>query len=77
MSEEGLKKTAHSKIFIGAPITISLRELNEKLENLKIAVPCDEETVKKVLSEVVPTYKYAAPKQTIESENKTSVLSAC
>lgn len=77
MSEEGLKKTAHSKIFIGAPITISLGELNEKLEKLKIAVPCDEETVKKVLSEVVPTYKYAAPKQTIESENKTSVLSVC
>lgn len=77
MSEEGLKKTAHSKIFIGAPITISLGELNEKLEKLKMAVPCDEETVKKVLSEVVPTYKYAASKQTIESENKTSVLSAC
>lgn len=77
MSEEGLKKTAHSKIFIGAPISISLGELNEKLEKLKIAVPCDEETVKKVLSEVVPTYKYAAPKHVAESQNKKSVLSAC
>ena len=57
MNEEGLKKTAHSKIFVGSPIDITLDVLNEKLQKLQNAVPQDEETIKRIISEVVPTYR--------------------
>ena len=56
MNEEGLKKTAHSKIFVGSPIDITPDVLNEKLQKLQNAVPQDEETIKRIISEVVPTY---------------------
>lgn len=58
MSEEGLKKTAHSKIFIGRPGTLTLEELKEKLDRLRDITYTDEKTVKKIMSEVVPTYHY-------------------
>lgn len=58
MSEEGLKKTAHSKIFIGRPGTLTLEELKEKLDRLRDVTYTDEKTVKKIMSEVVPTYHY-------------------
>lgn len=58
MSEEGLKKTAHSKIFIGRPGTLTLDELKEKLDKLRDVTYTDEKTVKKIMSEVVPTYHY-------------------
>lgn len=58
MSEEGLKKTAHSKIFIGRPGTLTLDELKEKLDRLRDVTYTDEKTVKKIMSEVVPTYHY-------------------
>ena len=56
MNEEGLKKTAHSKIFVGSPIDITPDVLNEKLQKLQNAVPQDEDTIKRIISEVVPTY---------------------
>lgn len=58
MNEEGLKKTAHSKIFVGSPINITERELNVKLEKLRDVLQGDENSVKRVMAEVVPTYKY-------------------
>ncbi len=58
MAEEGLSKTAHSKIFVGQPLNVSPEELREKLEKLESALPEDTETIKKILSEAVPTYKY-------------------
>lgn len=58
MSEEGLKKTDHSKIFIGRPGTLTLDELKEKLDKLRDVTYTDEKTVKKIISEVVPTYHY-------------------
>ena len=58
MSEEGLKKTDHSKIFIGRPGTLTLDELKEKLDKLRDVTYTDEKTVKKIMSEVVPTYHY-------------------
>ncbi len=56
MNEEGLLKTAHSKIFVGQPIEISLEELQSKLNVLKAALDTDNENIKKVFEEVVPTY---------------------
>lgn len=58
MDEEGLKKTQHSKIFVGQPIDIDEQQLSEKLEQLKAAIPQDNDTIKKIMSEVVPTYHY-------------------
>ncbi len=58
MNEEGLTKTAHSKIFVGKPIEITPAELTEKLELLKDAIQNqDSEYIKKIVSRVVPTYK--------------------
>ena len=59
MDEEGLTKTAHSKIFIGKPIDITEEELKEKLAKLESVLHADVETVKSMMEEVVPTYKRA------------------
>ena len=59
MDEEGLTKTAHSKIFIGKPIDITEDELKEKLAKLESVLHADVETVKQMMEEVVPTYKRA------------------
>ena len=56
MNEEGLAKTAHSKIFVGQSIDISLEELEEKLSFLKAALETDNANIKKVFEQVVPTY---------------------
>ena len=57
MDEEGLTKTAHSKIFIGKQIDITEEELKEKLAKLETVLHADPETVKNMMEEVVPTYK--------------------
>ncbi len=56
MNEEGLKKTAHSKIFVGQPIDISEAELDEKLNMLKMALSIPDSDYKSIMHEVVPTY---------------------
>ncbi len=56
MSEEGLEKTAHSKIFIGKPVNLTIEELEDKIERLKSAVGDDNEKIKEIVAEVVPTY---------------------
>ena len=75
MNEEGLKKTAHSKIFVGSPIDIDFNKLNEKLEKLRNAVPQDEDTIKQIISEVVPTYKCPVKKQLFALEADKEMLS--
>ena len=57
MNEEGLTKTAHSKIFIGKQIDITEDELKEKLAKLESVLHADAETIKDTMAEVVPTYK--------------------
>ena len=57
MDEEGLTKTAHSKIFIGKQIDITEDELKEKLAKLESVLHADVETVKDMMEQVVPTYK--------------------
>lgn len=56
MSEEGLRKTEHSKIFIGKPINLTEEELQQKLSVLKMALTKDNEAIKAALRQVVPTY---------------------
>jgi FlaA1/EpsC-like NDP-sugar epimerase len=58
MDEEGLVKTQHSKIFVGQPIDITPEMLEEKLDKLSKAISLGTEEIKKVVSEVVPTYQY-------------------
>ena len=59
MAEEGLKKTAHNKIFIGELSDITYEELEEKLDKLR-AVIQNEDTplniMEQTIREVVPTY---------------------
>ncbi len=57
MSEEGLKKTRHEKIFIGSPLDITMEELKPNLELLKKASETNNvEEIKNVIEKVVPTY---------------------
>ena len=56
MGEEGLKKTAHSKIFVGKPIDISPKELTEKLKLLEKALDGDTKTITEAMRQAVPTY---------------------
>ena len=62
MNEEGLKKTSHSKIFVGQPIDITIDELNKKLDTLSQALANGNTDLKEVMAEVVPTYVYTAKK---------------
>ncbi|MBQ7901047.1 MAG: polysaccharide biosynthesis protein, partial [Clostridia bacterium] len=58
MSEEGLGKTTHSKIFIGKQLDINMESLNAKLQLLKEAVETnDADNIVSALMEAVPTYK--------------------
>ena len=56
MSEEGLAKTAHSKIFIGQPMDIDIKTLEEKLDILRNSLEKDNDQIKKDMELVVPTY---------------------
>lgn len=57
MSEEGLTKTEHSKIFIGRPIGITYNQVLNNLEVLKKALETkDNMLIKEAVAKVVPTY---------------------
>ncbi len=60
LSEEGISKTTHSKIFVGKPTDMTIEDLEYKLKLLEDALECDNAKVKEVIAEVVPTYKCAA-----------------
>ncbi len=57
MEEEGLEKTAHSKIYIGQPLDINKEMLEEKLAKLESVIEKDIAEIKEVVAEVIPTYK--------------------
>lgn len=57
MAEEGLEKTAHSKIYVGQPLDITEDELKGKLSKLESVVEKDIGEIKTAMAEVVPTYK--------------------
>lgn len=56
MQEEGLQKTTHSKIFVGQPLDVSSEVLEQHLKILEDISIEDSDTIKEVLSEIVPTY---------------------
>ena len=61
MSEEGLEKTAHNKIFVAEPLNLGMKEIEEKLSTLGTLV--EEKTndqkkkIKEVIKQVIPTYR--------------------
>ncbi len=57
MDEEGLTNTSHQKIFIGKPIDIDAKHLEQMLNKLHKASDSDDgEYIKDVIEQVVPTY---------------------
>ena len=57
MDEEGLKSTAHSKIFIGKPGEYDFDELKKELYIFHDALESDDEAVFDTMESIVPTYK--------------------
>jgi hypothetical protein len=62
MSEEGLENTSHDKIFVAAPMEITMDELENKLADFDklITDECEDlDKIKEVFKKNVPTYKEA------------------
>ena len=60
MSEEGLKSTEHSKIFIAKPSKITMEDIEKKLEVLDDLVKNEDKSIEEIkenMKKVVPTYK--------------------
>ncbi len=60
MAEEGLTATKHDKIFVSEPMHLEMQELEEKLEllrRLEYNEDYSKEKVRKIMKDVVPTYK--------------------
>lgn len=60
MNEEGLEKTSHDKIFVAAPMTITMQEIEEKLRKLDGLLEKEKvgmQEIKNIVQEVVPTFK--------------------
>ncbi len=64
MNEEGLQTTNHNKIFVGQPLDISLKQLENILKTLRSAVTADEDELRKILAGVVPTFSYSEKNRT-------------
>lgn len=59
LNEEGMKKTANKKIFIGKPIELDIEKFQEKLIELKkAALKNDKDGIDKLISEIVPTFNH-------------------
>lgn len=57
MDEEGLRETANKMIFIGRTIEMDEKWLMEKLGELAELGDCDDQRVKELVHEIVPTYR--------------------
>lgn len=58
MDEEGMRETANKLIFIGRPIEMDEQLFLEQLEHLNRAANEDSELIKKLVQDIVPTYRY-------------------
>ena len=59
LNEEGMKKTANKKIFIGKPIELDTEKFLEKLIELKkVALKNDKDGIDKLIAEIVPTFNH-------------------
>jgi len=56
--EEGTTNTEHQRIFIAKPNNIDFAEYNFEIRKLKEVFDQDEDAIKTVLKELVPTFKY-------------------
>lgn len=57
MDEEGLRRTENHLIFIGSPIAIDKEEFEKNLERLRCACDANDPEIRKLVEEVVPTYR--------------------
>lgn len=60
MDDEGLKPTEHSKIYIAKPSSITMTDVEEKLEILRETISNEDiqlDKIKENMKKVVPTYK--------------------
>lgn len=58
MDEEGLKKTAHEKIFIGKPIAFDSEKFMDQLKALKLEAYKDGDHIREPVGKIVQTYRY-------------------
>lgn len=58
MDEEGMRETANKLIFIGRPIEMDEQKFLEQLDRLNKAANDDSRLIKKLVQEIVPTYRY-------------------
>ena len=57
MDEEGLEETANELIYIGSPIEMDDENFRGQLGQLKAACESESNEIKKLVSEIVPTYR--------------------
>ena len=75
MSEEGLTKTEHNKIFIGKPSEITNKELEEKISILSNLIEHEEtnlKTIRMAISKVVPTYSEVGDVENLDTLDDVS-----
>lgn len=73
MAEEGLSATKHDKIFVTEPMHLTMKELEENLDNLRkleYDKNYSKENIKDVMKNVVPTYKEPEKVNPKEEEKK-------
>lgn len=58
MNEEGLQSTKNSLIYIGKPIEMDDELFNKQIKELEEASKEESDHIKKLVAEIVPTYKY-------------------
>lgn len=58
MNEEGMQSTDNKLIHIGKPIEMDDEWFKEKLKELDEASKNEQEDMKQIVSEIVPTYHY-------------------
>ena len=65
MNEEGLQETENKLIHIGKPIVMDDEWFQEKLHQLDQASRAESDDIKRLVSEVVPTYRYTPDKDAV------------
>ena len=63
MDEEGMKETENKMIHIGRPIEMDDRWFAEKLQELEQACTGESDQIRKLVAQMVPTYRYQTQEQ--------------
>jgi len=69
LDEEGIKKTCHEKIFIGKSRAIAYDKLMDNIDLLVSSIG-DQDRLKRIMAEIVPTYKYGSLDEVKEVNGK-------